>query len=300
MKEILKANGLDGEFQEEVLGALRVGRAKMRNICVLGPANCGKSFLFRGLLELFTTYQRPDGGSYQLEDLLGAEVVFLNDFEYDTGAKDWMPWSFFKNFLEGNAVKVARPKTRGSNEVFKGTAPVFFTAPREVTLFRRGFEVEAETSQMRKRIKYFVLQHPIPEEKREEVTRVCPHCTARLYLEGKTTLDAAPAHPTLEAQQAEPNAGFAQPPAKRPRTAAECVNELKDLKGLLDSGALTPEEFSWRPVGPADIGSRYTWYICFLYELLLLRQETQYFSQKVCQCGPLWFSDVKTRLLRGD
>ena len=52
----------------------------MRCICLLGGADCGKSFLFKGVRELFRVYERPDGGSYQLEDLLGKEVVFLNDF----------------------------------------------------------------------------------------------------------------------------------------------------------------------------------------------------------------------------
>ena len=33
------------------------------------------------------------------------------------------------------------------------------------------------------------------------------------------------------------------PPAKRQRTAAECINELKELKGLLDAGAVSRTEF---------------------------------------------------------
>ena len=33
------------------------------------------------------------------------------------------------------------------------------------------------------------------------------------------------------------------PAEKRPRTAAACVQELKDLKALLDAGLLTDDEF---------------------------------------------------------
>jgi hypothetical protein len=246
MKQILRANGLDGPFQAEVLAALRTGRAKMRCICLLGEADCGKSFLFKAVRELFHVYERPDGGNYQLEDLLDRELVFLNDFEYDVGAKDWMPWSYFKNFLEGGDVKVGRPKNRGGNAVFKGTAPVFMTAPGEVKLMRRGQEVQAETSQMRKRIRYLHLRFPIPEEMRQEVLRVCPHCTAKLYLEGKTVLDqgAGALPPPPGAAPAQPAAASEEPRAKRPRTAQDCLQELKDLKELLDSGLLTPEEFA--------------------------------------------------------
>jgi hypothetical protein len=242
MKDILQKNNLDGFFQKEVLGAMRSGRLKQRNLCLVGGPNCGKSFLFKGLLGLFRVYERPEGGSSQLEDLLGAEVVFLNDFEYDADAPKWMPWSYMKNFLEGAAVKVAMPKNRGCNQLFKGTAPVFLTAPAEVVLKRYGKEVVAETEQMRKRIKYITLTYQIPEEQRKEVLEVCPFCTARLYLEGKELLD----NPT--AQQLADNLPSAQRgtsdelPAKRQRTAADCVQELLGLKTLLEAGVLSLAE----------------------------------------------------------
>ena len=247
MKNILQVNGLDGPFQAAVLSTLRAGRAKMRNLCLIGEADCGKSFLLKGLEKIYHTYDRPDGGSYQLEDLLEKEAVFLNDFEYDTAAKDWMPWSFFKNFLEGQHVRVAKPKNRGGNVVFTGTAPVFMTAPKEVTLVRRGAEVVEETKQMRKRIKYFCLRHPIPEEHRQEVLRYCGHCAARVYLEGKALLDNPQNLPSPTAPPPPAVGSLAnseEPLRKKPRTAGECVQELKDLKALLDSGALTSDEFA--------------------------------------------------------
>ena len=150
MKEILHANGLDGLFQYEVYSALEKGRAKKRNICLVGDADCGKSFLLKGLLDVFVTYTRPKGGSHQLEDLLEAEIVFLNDCEYDSTAPSWMPWSYFKDFLEGSKVKVAIPKNKGGgNQLFKGTAPVFLTCAQEVVLKKYGKEVEKEQHRCR-------------------------------------------------------------------------------------------------------------------------------------------------------
>ena len=64
----------------------------MRNICILGDTNCGKSFLFKGMKEIFFTYERPDSGNYQLETILDKELVLLNDFEYDASAKEWLGW----------------------------------------------------------------------------------------------------------------------------------------------------------------------------------------------------------------
>ena len=257
LKQVLQANSLDGTFQREVLGALRAGRAKQRNICLLGPPDSGKSFLLKGLRGLFEVYERPDSGSHQLEDLLTAEIVFLNDFEYDSKAPEWMPWGFFKDFLEGSAVKVAVPKQRGGNAVFEGDAPVFLTCESEVTLKRYNREVKGETAQMRKRIKYLVLTVEIPAEHRQEVKRVCPHCSARLYLEGKAFLDGpqggAPAGgaPAPAPARAAPGPGAAAAPAsetegpaaKKARLAADCVAKLKEAKTLLDVGALEQAEF---------------------------------------------------------
>ena len=81
---------------------------------------------------------------------------------------------------------------------------------------------------------------PPLEEDRQEVTVHCGHCAAKLFLEGKATLDAPRAVQQLTDRPANASSG---PPAKRQRVALECVAELKELKGLLDSGVLTQAEF---------------------------------------------------------
>ena len=248
MKQLLQRNNLDGEFQKAVLGAMRTGRMKRRNICLIGGADCGKSFLFKGLRELFYTYERPDSGTHQLEDLLDKEVVFLNDFEYDSSSKDWMAWWYLKGFLEGGDVTVSRPKNKGGNKQFTGDAPVFMTAPSEVKLFRYGVEVVKETQQMRKRIRYLEFNYQLREEEQHEVGKVCGHCTAKLYLEGKPLLDA-PAGQLQEEEDSEEEPQMqrqeaGEPLVKRRRTVQECVAELGQLHTLLQQGALSQEEFS--------------------------------------------------------
>ena len=85
--------------QAAVLGTLRAGRAKKRTVCLVGAAYCGKSFLLKSLAKVFRTHSGPDGDTYQLEDLLDKELVFLNDFEYDAGAKEWMLCEWSVGFL---------------------------------------------------------------------------------------------------------------------------------------------------------------------------------------------------------
>ena len=245
MKDLLRKNGLDGQLQADVLGALRAGRNKMRNVCIVGDTNCGKSFLFKGMKEIFFTYERPDGGNYQLEKILDKELVMLNDFEYDSSAKEWLGWGYFKNLLEGGSIPVGRPKNRGGDETWKSDAPVLMTAPQKVTLTRYGKEVLKESRQMDTRILYRYFTYTIPEHEREEVTHHCGHCTAKLYLEGKAVLDApqAPALAEAPGSSAGPSAD-SEPAPKRQRTAATCLSELRELKELLDSNLLTQAEFS--------------------------------------------------------
>ena len=77
MTEVLQNNGLDGTFQKKVLGSLRSGRAKQRNLCLLGDGDAGKSFLFKGLRGFFQVHKRLEGSNYyQLADLLDKNVCF--------------------------------------------------------------------------------------------------------------------------------------------------------------------------------------------------------------------------------
>ena len=67
-----------------------------------------------------------------------------------------------------------------------------------------------------------------------EVLKHSDHCTSCLVLEERAEVaERAAAVPHLEAQ----------PVAKRRRSVRECVQELKDLKKLLDARVLLPSEF---------------------------------------------------------
>ena len=122
--------------------------------------------------------------------------------------------------------------------MFRSDAPVFLTAFDRVKCVRRGREVLEETDQMNKRISYLALTYEIPEGEREEVTRPCGHCGARLYLEGKAPGPLEPRPLALPAEvpasgeevsaAGDQAVGERQP--KRRRAAAERVQELLSLK----------------------------------------------------------------------
>ena len=253
MKQTLAANHLEGAFQREVVATLIAGRKRMRNLCLVGGPGTGKSHVFKPLALIFKTYSRPDGGSYQLEDLLGKELVFLNDFEYDEDAKKWCPWGYFKRFLEGEKLDVARPKNRGGNQPFNSDAPVFFTAPQTISLYRGKKRDDYETSQMDERVKYAYFNATIPREQRHE-TNPCAHCGARLYLEGDPEQVVPAPQAALDVQSQSSGSGSRrgheevaglgehESRAVRCKTGLEMLEALKEVQALKHSGIIdTPE-----------------------------------------------------------
>ena len=247
MKDILDKNKLDGPFQKEVCDTLEAGRHKKRNLCLLGSTNMAKSFLFKPLALIYRTYTRPDGGTHQLEELLGKELVFLNDFEFDEDAKKWCSWGYLKRFLEGGKLTVAVPKQKGSNQDFTSDAPVFMTAPQEVSLYRGKKRDDYETEQMNSRVKYHKLTHEFLEKDRVEAEE-CAKCGAQLYLEGRAP--PAQGFPASASQgsgstaaSAPGNVSAPQTPTPRLPTAQGMVQALKDLKELKEARVLDTPEF---------------------------------------------------------
>ena len=250
MKKTLAKNGLEGKFQQQVVSTLKAGRKKMRNLCLIGGPNTMKSYLYKPLSLIYNTYSRPDCGSYQLEELMGKELIFLNDLEYDEDAKKWCSWQYFKRFLEGEKLTVSIPKNRGGNQDFKSDAPVFITAPQEIALYRGKKRDDYETSQMAARVKYEYLSHPVPEAERKE-TDPCAHCGARCYLEGDKAPSTSPpaALPAPQAdskrnssETSQTSTALSQSPVKKTRCGLDVLEALKEVAGLKTSGLLdTPE-----------------------------------------------------------
>ena len=99
-----------------------------------------------------------------------------------------MRWSYFKDFLEGSGVLVARPKNRGGNTIFDKDIPVIGTCAARVQYLvrdsRRVAVHEGETSQMDSRLLYI----PMIESLQDGHIVTCPpcaRCAAELYSLGK-------------------------------------------------------------------------------------------------------------------
>ena len=64
-KEVLDNNGVIlKSFQQAVINLLTKGRGKYRNIMIIGPANCGKTFILNPITKIFTTFSNPASSSF--------------------------------------------------------------------------------------------------------------------------------------------------------------------------------------------------------------------------------------------
>lgn len=108
-EDVTRRNDLtEQQLEIALLEALELGRYKQRNVVIVGDTNRAKSFCLEPLALIYKVFIPPDTGSYQLADIRGAEVIWLNDFTYD---QSFMPWRSLKKFMEGKDIKVALPKT---------------------------------------------------------------------------------------------------------------------------------------------------------------------------------------------
>ena len=65
-KEVLKNNGINAyNYADSIRRCLRKDRQKKNNIMLVGPTNCGKSFLFDPLERIFKIFVNPSSTSYE-------------------------------------------------------------------------------------------------------------------------------------------------------------------------------------------------------------------------------------------
>ena len=109
VKEILRNNKINAYvFAEAIRTLLELGRGKNRNILLVGPANCGKTFLLNPFTEIYDTFLNPSSSKYAFVGAESKELMFLNDLRW---SQETIPWQEFLNLLEGQSVHLAAPKT---------------------------------------------------------------------------------------------------------------------------------------------------------------------------------------------
>ena len=78
--QTLQRNGIDKvEFANAVKTRLQQGRGKNRKIMIVGPANCGKTFILKPLCKIYRAFANPATGSFAWVGVEETEIIYLND-----------------------------------------------------------------------------------------------------------------------------------------------------------------------------------------------------------------------------
>ena len=164
-------------------GAIKVllehGRGKYRNILIVGPANCGKTFILKVLTKIFRAFVNPASSTFAWVGAENAEVIFLNDFRWSA---QLIPWHDLLLLLEGEHVHLPAPKTHFAQDILLSEdTPIVATSSGEIQYIKNGVICERETEMMAVRWKVFKFWNSIAESKQRDLVP-CKHCFARLVL----------------------------------------------------------------------------------------------------------------------
>lgn len=174
---ILDAQGLRAAFPAAVYRALREGRGKGRNLWLWGDTNRGKSFLLEPLEIVFTVFQNPAEGKFNLEGLVGKDVVLIDDFRTE---ENLFPWRIQLVWLDGRTFNIPRPRNIATEDTpYAGTAPVFISSKEMPTRRKYGIEDRTETEQLRERFSTFYLHQRIERPPPPDIPP-CGRCWAML------------------------------------------------------------------------------------------------------------------------
>ncbi len=149
-REVLKNNGIHPVvhvFASALKELLTKGRAKFRNLLLVGRTCTGKTFLFDPLCDLFTTFVNPAVDKYAWVDAEESEVIYLNDFR---GSPEMISWKDYLLLLEGHIVHLLAPKNQHSSDICIDTdIPVFATFKEPIVYRNRNGQLdERETDMM--------------------------------------------------------------------------------------------------------------------------------------------------------
>lgn len=172
-KQVLQKNGIDVHgFGQAVYDLREKGRGKYRNIILVSPANCGKTFLLNPLNKIFRTFTNPASGSFAWIGAENAECIFLNDFRW---SEKLIPWHDLLLMLQGQVVHLPAPKTHFARDIsFTGDTLIFATSKHQLIYVKHGAVDVCETEMMSVRWRMFSLNCQIPQEQHAERHSMLP------------------------------------------------------------------------------------------------------------------------------
>ena len=182
-RQVLQLNSINPfVFADAMRDLLARGRGKFCNVLIVGPANCGKTFLLKPLEIIFRAFTNPANDKYAWVGANQAEVVVLQDFRWSSEIISWKDLLFL---LEGENVKLPSPKKQFTTEVCINTdIPTFATSKAKIEFVgKHNTRDDRETEMMDVRWNIFGFTRRIPQADQKIITP-CSRCFTELVLLG--------------------------------------------------------------------------------------------------------------------
>ena len=184
--EVLRLNNLAiGSYAMSLRDSLEHGRGKFRNVILVGPANCGKTFMLKPLKCIFKESESFENPSNYKSGWVGAEkasVLILQDYRW---SKESIARKDLLFLLEGETVKLPAPKNFHAEDIVidsnvaifaTGKAPITYKGPYKTT-------DAGEDAMMSVRWKAIKFYHQFSEMD-QKVVDPCARCFAELVFVG--------------------------------------------------------------------------------------------------------------------
>lgn len=178
--QLLEYNNIDWvTFAEAIKTLLRRGRGKYRNLMLVGEANCGKSFLFEPLKNIYKVFDNPARDRFCWIGADEAEVILINDFRWK--GPEQISWEDLLRLLEGQNTKLPAPKNHFAKDiVIDKDTPIFATGPYRIR--HLGVNNDRENQMMEVRWRVFHFYRRLTQEEIDDTIPPCPRCFADFVL----------------------------------------------------------------------------------------------------------------------
>ena len=152
----------------------------LRNIMIVAPFGCAKTFLLKPLSLMHKTFNNPANEMYAIGRAVDAEIMFLNNFRWD---KETITGQNLLNLLEGEPVHIPSPKNHFKTDaVITKDTPIFATGKSVIT-YKAAYNARdpVEDEMMAVRWNVYKFTYQIPDKDQKDIL-ACPKCFAQMVL----------------------------------------------------------------------------------------------------------------------
>lgn len=132
--EVLQLNNINAlAYASCMRDSLEKGRGKFRNMILVGPANCAKTFMLKPMKTIYQykLFENPSNDKFGWIGADKASVILLQDFRWN---KDSIAWKDLLLLLEGETVKLPAPKNLYDGDVvIDKDVAIFATSKAPIT-----------------------------------------------------------------------------------------------------------------------------------------------------------------------